>query len=1072
MPQTHLDQLYARFARTGDVAALAAVFDRLAPDLLRIARRLAPESSQAEDLVQEVFLTAIERPQAYDPSRPVGAWLVGVLLNRGREARRREGRPVEVERLNEPSVDAPSDRLEGRELNAALASGIGLLPQGERAAVVGRLLDGVPGPELARQLGISPGNLRVRLHRGLARLRTVLPPSLALGLAGWMRGQRQGLAPLRARLLEAAGRHGGSSPAVRVGTATRHGTWALGTLALAAVVVGVVVTSGGDGRGEAPAALSGDREPQLVNTAAPHARPVRVAVEPRTEVAATKATLRVLVLDGTEQPVTGAEVVVMLSAEVGDAERGATTDGEGRVRFGLDPARQVRGLRVEPTETTGLARDWIRRPAGELDQELVLHVASGGTLAGKVVDKAGRPVAGATVNGWCRTRVEGPPDRVATSDGSGAFVLEHLGPDFVVEARAPGMASTKGLLGNLGPGEESRGHILDLGVEAPLVGQVVDMQGRPVAGVEISKELSYGDHSDWLRTHHPRTRWAPGSTAATTSDASGLFRLEGIAGESISIKANRAPFLGYRGNHRPDHNPQVIVMDLGLSIEGQVFTARGAPAEGAKVSFGPYWGNVQTGPKSALTGPDGRFRLTGMRPKENSPYYLFVLHEGHAVQVVQPIHPDRGGGELVSVTLEPAASIAGRVVDGEGRGRPDVRVWIEGSREMDPGALHSTRNTWEWRADLNETRTDEQGRFVFGRLYPDTFQVHAIAPWNGHERVTTTARSGGEALEIVLTPDQVQGTRVTARLIDGPTGSPITAYTVTPFGPDSSIGFNRKVADPDGRCEIRGLEAGLHDFHFNAEGYSVAEVEDVPLSGESVNLGDVRIWHQASLLFRLVDGEGRPVTRADLEVRSAQGALLKSYQLIGRGGHGVVHGLPSKPLLVSLTWSASSMEVPIDLSSGTNEEIELVLVETPQTQLTLIVLEIGEDMSDAAALEKFVDLAARKDGAGFRQWLASPDAALASAALELVFLDNDGQSRATASMEPNGEEGLKTQTFIRNGTFGTGMSTETGGPSLSLRLQARPYTLRMTSEAYHPVNLPVDLSGVESKELLLILRRR
>lgn len=81
-------ELYRRFVEAGDVAALAEVFDRVAPDLERVARRLTKNRANAEDLVQETFLTALERPGTFDVERPLRPWLLGILAHRARATRR------------------------------------------------------------------------------------------------------------------------------------------------------------------------------------------------------------------------------------------------------------------------------------------------------------------------------------------------------------------------------------------------------------------------------------------------------------------------------------------------------------------------------------------------------------------------------------------------------------------------------------------------------------------------------------------------------------------------------------------------------------------------------------------------------------------------------------------------------------------------------------------------------------------------------------------------------------------------------------------------------------------------
>lgn len=90
------EQDFLRFCR-GDAAALGAVFDALAPELLLIAARLGG-SDVAVDLVQATFLDAIRLRERWDPRRPLAPWLVGILGNHVREARRQRRRARRLER--------------------------------------------------------------------------------------------------------------------------------------------------------------------------------------------------------------------------------------------------------------------------------------------------------------------------------------------------------------------------------------------------------------------------------------------------------------------------------------------------------------------------------------------------------------------------------------------------------------------------------------------------------------------------------------------------------------------------------------------------------------------------------------------------------------------------------------------------------------------------------------------------------------------------------------------------------------------------------------------------------------
>src|SRR5262245_13437234 len=110
MALTEVEHLFIEYRRTGDAAALAQVFDRIAPELLLVAghlgqhRRTAP-GSEPEDLVQSTFLAAIESAARYDGVRPLRQWLIGILVNIARHERRRSGHEIHAARL--PAHEAP-----------------------------------------------------------------------------------------------------------------------------------------------------------------------------------------------------------------------------------------------------------------------------------------------------------------------------------------------------------------------------------------------------------------------------------------------------------------------------------------------------------------------------------------------------------------------------------------------------------------------------------------------------------------------------------------------------------------------------------------------------------------------------------------------------------------------------------------------------------------------------------------------------------------------------------------------------------------------------------------------------
>ncbi len=150
---------------------LASLFDVHHDRLYRLARRLAPSSDDALDLVQETFLKAARFPK----SIPVGAtqeeaWLVRVLIN----IRRDQWRKTSVrDRRDKAAVGGGPAASGGGNPEAALIArtavweALNVLPPRRRAIVVMVELEGLAVPAIASLLGISA--ITVRWHLSMGR---------------------------------------------------------------------------------------------------------------------------------------------------------------------------------------------------------------------------------------------------------------------------------------------------------------------------------------------------------------------------------------------------------------------------------------------------------------------------------------------------------------------------------------------------------------------------------------------------------------------------------------------------------------------------------------------------------------------------------------------------------------------------------------------------------------------------------------------------------------------------------------------------------------------------------------
>ena len=153
-------------AQAGDRAAYGRLYDRFAPMVYGLLLARVPRSD-VDDLVQDVFLQAMRRLSSLRSAEAFGGWLATIARNRARDHWRRGEETVEL-----PDDVAGTPHPEAAAL--AVLAAIRRLPEAYRETLVLRLVEGMTGPEIAERTGLTPGSVRVNLHRGMQMLRETL----------------------------------------------------------------------------------------------------------------------------------------------------------------------------------------------------------------------------------------------------------------------------------------------------------------------------------------------------------------------------------------------------------------------------------------------------------------------------------------------------------------------------------------------------------------------------------------------------------------------------------------------------------------------------------------------------------------------------------------------------------------------------------------------------------------------------------------------------------------------------------------------------------------------------------
>ncbi len=663
MRSSSLGDLFVRFRDHGDIGAFAALFDRTAGDLRRVARSVARDAAEADDLLQGAYLKAIESAPSYDAARPVEPWLVGILLNCARNARRRRRPTADLDGESLPASADPSREAESRELEESLAAALARLPRGDRDVLAPHLSQGKSGAEIAREVGRSPGVVRMQIHRGLARLRRLLPAGHVAGAALPIGLGAPELQSLRLRVLEAAAVRAATLPAgaLAAGGALVSQKAVVAILAAALLLAGFLLWNPGTPPASPPAATSGAAgAPQLADPTAPPgaaslspAATDRVAAEPRPEGAAVSVaaalsgiTGRVVEEDG--RPVADAAVALLelrparlfpqIQVSAVELPHGDEL-ALGRTRTADDGRFRLQGARTLGAHALSIAAGGRRAlrgidralPGGTTTDLGDFVLETGATLTGHVVDEDGAPVAGA------RVRALPMPLGMHPDDLRGLQDLRE------------GCALVLGDRGDLA--------VLEL----------------PAWIDRLLRELPLPE---------------------TASGTDGSFSLAGVAPGEVSVVVDRrgasgvvgAPFEVHAGR-RSDLG--AVALRRGRSVRGRVEAAGGEPAAGVEVAVAAVSGIHGLGvlQPAGRTDSSGRFALEGL-PRDGTLAFALRRAEGAPWEIVAD--DGRGGPEGARLPLHASATLELEVAGAEGEPLDEISVlWAPASHALRDSELRS-----------------------------------------------------------------------------------------------------------------------------------------------------------------------------------------------------------------------------------------------------------------------------------------------------------------------------------------------------------------------------------------------
>jgi len=182
--------------RLGDNRAYEKLIRDFGPRMLAVARRVVRSETEAEEAVQDAFISAFRAIGTFEGGAKLSTWLHRITVNAALMRLRKSGRIREAsiesllpsfgedghaKRSPSPWRGGNGAELSAEETRSLVMEGIDKLPEAYRVVIMMRDVDGLSTLQAAQLLGDTETAVKVRLHRARLALRELLDPHMAEG---------------------------------------------------------------------------------------------------------------------------------------------------------------------------------------------------------------------------------------------------------------------------------------------------------------------------------------------------------------------------------------------------------------------------------------------------------------------------------------------------------------------------------------------------------------------------------------------------------------------------------------------------------------------------------------------------------------------------------------------------------------------------------------------------------------------------------------------------------------------------------------------------------------------------
>ncbi len=802
-------QLLDNFAVRRDESAFAALVARHGPMVLRVCRRVLNHEQDAEDAFQAAFLVLARNSGSIHKPEALANWLHGVAyriaMKAKRSAARRRHHEARLRSLTPPAVSSPT----WDDVQAVLDEEIQRLPEVFRTAFVVCVLEGKSGPQAAAELDVKPGTVSSRLTRA----RQLLQKRLV------RRGIK--LSALLAALSVAESAGHAALPAVLANVTVRSG---------------LLVATGATAAGVIPAHVGA------------------LAAGVTSAMFLTKAKMATVVLLAVSV-VTGAAVLARQALFAKDNE---VKNPPAKTRV-PEPGKPL-AAKPQPATAKNAPADIVE-------------------FSGRVIDPQGKPVARAKVYYHFITLQDEPLPVRATTDAQGRFSFSLTRKDVPLSAdaievddplkngqvivKAAGFTYGWRMVTNqqtdLATNQRTDLRLQLFHDDTPVEGRIVDLQGKPLAGLRVSAlsvaALEKGELAPFVKALQARKPFyvaifehfsnqlinpvvgqsLAGFLPSATTDVEGRFRLKGFArdqllelrieGDAIETQnlyvltrvkpGGSAQLLTppRRKDEGFDDDPQVLVVwnrfdhavPPGKVVVGRVTAERtGQPIPGAVVESYMLAGTRLAGNTIYHTTADdqGRYRFTGLPRGKGNQIRIRPPKDQPFLPVVKEVPPTETFAQAtVDVTLERGIWVDVKAID-KATSQPVVgyvSYFVLPDKPAQDGLFN--RPYGDAYNDMMANRTDGTFRFVAA---PRRAIVAFRADW---EKYPIAKEAATIRLPSLISPLNYQAfAEISPKLGAGP--------VKVDFALSAGQVLKGKLVGPDGQPVVGALATALRDDWF------------------------------------------------------------------------------------------------------------------------------------------------------------------------------------------------------------------------------------------------------------------